>query len=203
MNKVTTQEGGKFTCRLAKGGALLADMRLLVSSWSEELTQANSPKAALGILSKMTLARGRDTYTRAFRPRFIHGSPPNAWKLAQVLESTDPDIDTIRPLYYWITARAEPLLYAFVTEELLHRVGHPDQEIRTDEVINWISRKIHGTKKEWTPTVQRKVARGLLAALRDFGILSGAVRKYIAPVHLPFAARLGCGSEAWWFGISV
>lgn len=44
MDKVNTQKKGEFTCRLAKGGALLADLRLLVSKCSEELTDANSPK---------------------------------------------------------------------------------------------------------------------------------------------------------------
>ncbi len=188
MHKGNKQETEEFTSRLAKGGALLPDMRLLVSNWSEELTRANSPKSVRGILSKMTLARGRDTYTRAFRPRFIHGSPPDAWKLARILETLNTDVDIIRPFYYWITARGEPLLYSFVTEEVFHRAGHADREIRIGEVINWISRKLHGTEKEWTPTVQRKVARGLLAALRDFGILNGAVRKYIAPFHLPLEA---------------
>jgi hypothetical protein len=33
--------------------------------------------------------------------------------------------------------------------------------------------------------VSCKVARGLLAALRDFGLLKGAVKKRIAPVYLP------------------
>lgn len=188
MERLNPQEAGEITSRLQKGGALLSDMRLMVLKWSEELTQADSADSARKILSKMTLARARDTYIRAFRPRFIHGSPPQAWKLAQILENTGADIDIIRSFYYWITARAEHLLYAFVTEEIFHRAGHPDREIRIGEAISWISSNLHGIKKEWTPTVQRKVARGLLAALRDFGILEGVVQKHIAPFHLPLEA---------------
>src|SRR5262249_4566962 len=37
----------------------------------------------------------------------------------------------------------------------------------------------------WTDGVTLRVARGLLAALRDFGLLRGAVRKRLAPVYLP------------------
>jgi len=33
--------------------------------------------------------------------------------------------------------------------------------------------------------VTKKVAQGILASLRDFGILEGAVRKRIAPVYMP------------------
>jgi hypothetical protein len=39
--------------------------------------------------------------------------------------------------------------------------------------------------QKWTPTVTLKVGRGLLAALRDFGILEGAAKKRVAPVYLP------------------
>ena len=39
----------------------------------------------------------------------------------------------------------------------------------------------------WTETIRIKVARGLLAALRDFGILTGAVRKEFAPPSLSIA----------------
>ena len=39
----------------------------------------------------------------------------------------------------------------------------------------------------WTETIRTKVARGLLAALRDFGILRGAVRKEFAPPSLSIA----------------
>jgi len=37
----------------------------------------------------------------------------------------------------------------------------------------------------WSPIVSLKVARGLLAALRDFGILAGAAKKRIMPIYLP------------------
>ncbi|MBI3466680.1 MAG: DUF1819 family protein [Planctomycetes bacterium] len=37
------------------------------------------------------------------------------------------------------------------------------------------------------PTIVR-IAQGLLSALRDFGVLQGAVKKRMAPVYLPVAA---------------
>ena len=44
-----------------------------------------------------------------------------------------------------------------------------------------------GQTPQWTETIRTKVARGLLAALRDFGILTGAVRKEFAPPSLSIA----------------
>lgn len=180
-----SNSGNQINSRLQKGGALLSDMRQIVVLWSEEMS-GKDPSAVLARhLSKATIARVKDTLTYAFRPRFIKGSPPNAWRLAKVLENKNADLHIIRPFYYWITARGEHLLYIFVTEKLFHRAGNPDRSIRIEEVISWISGKLREVKKEWTPAIQRKVAQGLLAALRDFGILNGAVRKSIAPFHLP------------------
>jgi len=39
--------------------------------------------------------------------------------------------------------------------------------------------------KLWSHTVTTKVAQGVLATLRDFGILEGKVKKRIAPVYVP------------------
>jgi hypothetical protein len=54
--------------------------------------------------------------------------------------------------------------------------------------VIWLRKKNNKLNQKWTPTIERKVARGLLAALRDFGILEGANRKQIAPVHIPLEA---------------
>jgi hypothetical protein len=44
------------------------------------------------------------------------------------------------------------------------------------------------TSAPWSdPTVER-IAQGLLSALRDFGVLQGAVKKRIAPAYLPVEA---------------
>jgi hypothetical protein len=70
-------------------------------------------------------------------------------------------------------------------DEILPRSKSPDLSVRVDETALWIKEKISGQKQAWTETVTLKVARGLLAALRDFGILEGASKKRIAPVYLP------------------
>lgn len=127
-DKRITQKAGEITSRLQKGGAVLSEMRLMVSKWSEELARVDSPDSAQKILSKMTIARARHVYTYIFRPRFIDGSPPQAWKLAQALETRSADIDIIRPFYYWITARAETaasLLASPIAKTKVHGLGVP------------------------------------------------------------------------------
>lgn len=173
-----------ITSRLQKGGALISDMRQLVAATANDPRLAESVDLARAVLTKSTAARVRDVYVRAFRPRLIRGSPPEAWRLAAVLESYTPDQSVVRPFYFWLTARAEPILYEFVTEELTGRIGAADREVRINEVSTWIHSRLKSTDKTWTPTVRLKVARGMLAALRDFGLLEGGTRKRLAAYHL-------------------
>ena len=174
------QRNGSFTSRLQKGGALLADMRQLVTAAARNPLAAISAEAARSVLTKVTAGRLHDVYIRAFKPRFVQGSPPQAWRLAAVLEAQSPDPSVLSSFYYWVTARAEPILYDFVTVELFARLTAADREIRIDEVVAWLKGRLAAASKSWTPMVQRKVARGMLAALRDFGLLEGAVRKRLA-----------------------
>jgi len=176
----------EVTSRLQKGGALIEDMRQLVCNWTDNSSEPL--RLTAHILQKTTRARAADTYRRAFLPRFINGRPPDAWRLAKQLEAAAPSIEIVRPFYYWITARAEPLLYRFVTENLFEKAKTSDPDIRIEETVSWVRKTLANQGKRWSPTVQLKVARGLLAALRDFGILEGATRKRIAPLHLSLEA---------------
>lgn len=174
--------------RLVKGGALLQDMRQMVCNWSDDLSGDKGHKLAIRILHKATRARVSDTLTAAFRPRFVCGDPVNAWKLARVIEDRHPQIEIVRPFYYWITARAEPLLYHFVTDELIEQAKSADREVRIAETTGWITKVAERDGKKWTPTVRLRIAQVIHAALRDFGILEGVIRKRIAPQHLPLEA---------------
>ena len=178
----------EYTTRLSKGGALLADMRVLVNSWSDKMTQGDPIPKLARILPKATTARVKDTFVRAFRPRFITGSPPNAWRLGKTLESLHADIQIIRPFYYWITALAEAPLYDFATEVVYSRSRSALREIRIEDAVSWLTQRVRKAGKTWTPTVTKKVARGILAALRDFGILEGSVRKRITIPSIPSEA---------------
>ncbi len=178
--------GCPYNSRLQKGGALLEDMRLLVRNWQNiSVNGQRDTVVAENLLGKHTRARAADTLRRAFLPRFINGRPPQAWKIVRALEDRNLPVEILRPVYYWITARSECLLYDFVCTELLYCSKNQTQSIKTDEACGWISSQLATCGKTWSPTVTAKVARGILATLRDFGILEGASKKRIAPVYLP------------------
>jgi hypothetical protein len=170
-----------YTSRLQKGGALLDDMRQLVRTWRDEpVEEQRETGIRSNILNKQTRKRLADVYRRAFLPRFINGPIPNAWKVVRPLEDDHAPIQILRPVYYWITANAEPLLGDFCREVLLadHAAG---TTFETEDVLRWLISK----RCPWSVAAATRVARSLLAALRDFGILEGRSRKRLASRSLP------------------
>ena len=175
-----------YTSRLQKGGALIEDMRLLVRHWnSGEVDNQQQQIIDDNLLGKKTKARSADLCRRSFSQRFLNGDPPSAWRIVRPLEDREVPVEILRPVYYWITARSEPVVYDFVLEEVFRRSKASDLSIRVDETVLWIKKKLSERNQSWSETVSLKVARGLLAALRDFGILDGVANKRIAPVYLP------------------
>jgi len=178
-----------YTTRLQKGGALLADMRILVRAWHNGSADAQRSHGILtNVLGKQSRARVADTYQRTFLPRFVHGAVPQAWRIARALEDRSLPVEVLRPVYYWITARSESLLYDFATDFLYTRVLRGECCVTISDAVRWIGERLAPFRRAWSPTVTLKVARGLLAALRDFGVLEGRTKKQIAPVHLPAEA---------------
>lgn len=175
-----------YLTRLLKGGALLEDMRLLVRAWTNNASDEQKAKLIIeNRLGKKTRTRSADVFRRVFAPRFLHGNPPQSWKIVRPLENREVAMEISTPLYYWITARSDKLIYDFVSKELRAKVGSADPVVRTDEATNWIRRTLNRNDLKWSDAAIIKVARGLLAALRDFGILEGATIKRIAPRYLP------------------
>lgn len=181
MNHIT-QSVWPYTSRLQKGGALLEDMRMLVRAWSHEPAEEILARVLKSnLLNKQTRARLADVYRRAFLPRFLKGPIPNAWTLVRPLEDAEAPLRLVRPVYYWLTALAEPLLGDFCREVLFAQANGVRRETGTDDVLSWFASK----GCPWSADVSKRVARGLLAALRDFGILEGKVRKRLAHTSPP------------------
>lgn len=174
-----------YTTRIQKGGALLNEMRQLVRFWYDGPVQELASRAVRSnVLNKATRARAGDILKRTFVPRFIDGQPRNAWKLVRPLENCNAGSQLIRPVYYWITAKSEPLLYDFCEDYLLRHIDRARNGVSLADVKGWLAEK----GCSWSPTVSTKVARGLLAAFRDFGILQGRSEKRLASYRLPVGA---------------
>lgn len=191
---------------LLKGGAVLEDMRILVRSWDDSRSSKESKIEVVdrNILGKKTRKRAKDVYEYCFVPRFIKGDPAQAWKLVRVLEDKNLPLDLLKPVYYWITARSEPIIYKFVVEKIFPKSKEIATFVNMDETMHWIKDSLLKKERRWSDSVIERIASGLLSTLRDFGILTGKVKKQIAPVYLPIESfsyiafilhRLGVSAE--------
>ncbi|HVL63595.1 MAG TPA: BrxA family protein, partial [Actinomycetota bacterium] len=93
--------------------------------------------------------------------------------------------DAFREACYYETTRENQLLADFAEGPLFDRYEAGRTAVERDEVIQWLKGLASdGRIPAWSDSVQIKTARGILAALRDFGILEGAVNKTIAAPRL-------------------
>lgn len=184
-NRDAVREATRYTSRLQKGGALLDTMRQLTLSWNSE----GDAHATSGVAGLPSNRRAHDVVIRAFIPRFVESEPPALWRVAAMLERAGADRSLILPLHYYATAASESLLWDFVTEELFPKAG-TEAGVSTNDVLRFLERKPDEAfgDRRWTFTVATKVARGVLAALRDYGVLVGAHKKRIGTIYFPVGA---------------
>lgn len=173
-----------YTTRLQKGGALLDSMRALTLVWDD--SDSGADHLAANVIGLPSRHRVRDVIQRAFVPRLVDSRPPHLWRVAAALERAGADRSVIVPLHYYATADSESLLWDFVAQELSPHAG-TRQELGTKDVIRFIDHRPDElfARGRWTRTVATKVARGVLAALRDYGLLTGANKKKVGRLYLP------------------
>jgi Putative inner membrane protein (DUF1819) len=182
-----------LTSNIQKGGALLDDCRRVVEAWENDRTpEENLARIAdENLLAKASRARTEDVLLRVIRPRLVAPGRHVIPALKGLL--TEPRAFT--EACYYEAARDDSLLAAFAEGPLWSwwqagRVG-----VGIDDVTSWLGALAkEGRIPAWSDSVRTKAARGLLAALRDFGVLRGATRKEIAP---PAMSPQGFAYVAW------
>ena len=173
----------QHTGNIQKGGALLQDARRLVEAWDlGETTESNVERiVAQNVLGKSTRRRTEDLMRRSFGPRLIAPGRQVISALRELLADQTAFTEAV----YYETSRDETLLAAFAEGPLFdwYRAGR--SAVTIDDTTAWIAElSARGAMQPTTQTVRTKVARGLLAALRDFGVLEGATNKRFAHPHL-------------------
>jgi len=166
-------------------------MRALIRIWDpsigvEELVQRLVRE---NVLAKASRARMKDVLRRTFLPRYVNGDPPDAWRFLQPLERAGWPAAYMRLLLYYHASRSERLLYDFVVDTLWERYHSGSFDIGVSSCLPFfrLAEKAGRITPPWSETVSLKVGRGLLTALRDFGLLEGKALKRIQRPSLPTA----------------
>jgi hypothetical protein len=183
----------QFTSNIQKGGALLDDTRRVVEVWDPGIGPEENLARIAGenLLAKASRARVDDVLLRIIRPRFVDPGP----HLLPSLKGLLGDTRAFTEACYYETARDDQLLAAFAEGPLWS--WWQDGRVRVDiaEVTAWLVKlAAAGATPAWSDSVRTKVARGLLSALRNFGILRGSLHKEFA--H-PNMSPTGFAYVAW------
>lgn len=179
----------KYSSKIIKAGALLADTKILLSHW--DLT--NSVEWNLdrfrreNLFGKASRSRIEDILA-IFRQRYLR-DPELLRALVVFAQSGFPAASFDRILYF-LTLQNDPLLYDAVIDVIAPMYERGRQELPVAEMLHWIRQQVADgrTERPWGATTIERVAQGVMATLRDFGLLEGVIHKRITPPFVPTEA---------------
>ena len=178
-----------YSSKIIKAGAILADTKTLFAHWDLAASARENMDRAQrdNLFGKASRSRVEDVLA-IFRQRFL-GEESVTRALAVLVKGKLPAASLDR-IFYFHAARADRLLHDVVTGVLAPLSGRGITDIDVVELQKplkrWVAEK--RTSAPWSDPTLERIAQGLLSALRDFGVLQGAVKKRIAPAYLPVEA---------------
>jgi hypothetical protein len=175
-----------YSSKIIKAGALIGDTKTLLSHWDvgtsvDENIQRVQRDNIFGKASRSRV----DSILAIFRQRYL--TDESVTKALVTLVREKFPTAALARLFYFHSARADWLLRDAATEILVPMQARGLVDINVQDFQRPLAKWVNEgkTTAHWSvPTIIR-IAQGLLSALRDFGVLQGAVNKKIAPAYLP------------------
>ena len=152
---------------------MLDDARQFVMLWDDAMTcdQNLERFSELNVLGLPSLSRAADVTNRILRPRFVDGGDDVVPALRVLSSSPQAFVDAC----YYETSRDDALLALFAEQAIAAWYDGGRLAVDAELADHWLAdRARHDIVPAWSNVRRRKIARGLLAALRDFGRLDGA-----------------------------
>ncbi len=178
-----------YTTKIIKAGALLPDTKALLSCWEPDTSVSDNLQRIRreNLLGKASRSRAEDVLA-IFRQRYL-AEDTVARALAHLVRN-HCNGNTLERILYFHAARADALLRDAVIEILVPQWSRGAMDIDIREIQRFLAKWVaeQRTSSTWGDYTIRRVSQGLVSALRDFGVLQGAVNKRIAPAYLPVQA---------------
>ena len=175
-----------YTSKIIKAGALIADTKTLLSHWDvgASVNENVDRVQRNNVFGKASRSRVEDILA-IFRKRYL--SETSVMKALVTLVRMKFPSAALERLLYFHSARSDRLLHDAVTEILVPMHGRGLVDINIKEFERFLAKWANEgrTNGHWSEATIRRIAQGLLSALRDFGVLQGAVNKKIASAYFP------------------
>ncbi len=175
-----------YSSKIIKAGALLPDTKLLLTHWNcSASVAANLHRIQQeNLFGKASRSRVAEILA-IFKQRYL--GDPHILAALVTLAQADMPATMLDPILYFLTAQADPLLHAVVIEVLAPLASRGQPEVHVSAIERWLCEQVAAGKTQgaWSAETTNRVARGILATLRDFGVLQGHVKKRLASFYLP------------------
>ena len=182
----TPRSSAPYTSRIIKAGALIGDTKTLLSHWDLDASADENLSRVRreNIFGKASRSRVEDILG-IFRQRYLN-EPSVTKALVTLVRGKFPPAALDR-LFYFHAARNDRLLHDAVTEILVPMHARGLVDIHVPDFQRFLTQWVEEGKTtgHWSESTITRIAQGLLSAIRDFGVLQGAVNKKIAPGYLP------------------
>jgi len=187
--KVTVLAEMKYSTKIIKAGALLADTKTLLADWDVAASTKENMERIRRENTFGKVSRSRvDDILRIFRQRYL--ADEVVTRALVVLVRRKFPAAALNRILYFHSAQADPMLRDAVLCILAPHKAEGITDIDVTDVQHRLERWVQNGKtgSRWGEYTIRRVCQGLLSTLRDFGVLEGAVKKRIAPALLPTEA---------------
>ncbi len=179
-------EVGHYTNKICKGSALLDETRALLRAWQVgESSNAFSDRVLReDLLGRMTAYRARDIVRRVFARRYLRPDNKPARLLKRLLEGGQRG-QIFSDLCFLYSSRNDDLIRDTVTHLYWPALSEGRLTLAPTHVVEFLRQAEHEGRiaGPWSEQVKLKVARGVLKALADFGLLVEASRGRRELVH--------------------
>lgn len=186
---MTITEKIRYTSKIIKAGALLAETKTLLHEWDERRSVAENLARFRreNVFGKTSRARV-ETILAILRQRYL-ADPALRAALSTLAHSAMPTQGLDR-ICYLLALRNDLLLHDAMTDLLLPQYERGQHDITAADMTRWVRQQIAQglTEHRWSEATISRVVRNTLATLRDFGVLHGKAHKQLAAPFLPLEA---------------
>lgn len=164
----------RYTTAIIKGGAMVDETWRLLKHWNpgEDLNAFAKRVHGEDLLGNATAKRTSDIVRKVFAPRFLRPSDKPALILKHIMNS-GLSMKAFTEMLFVYACRNDRLLYDFTCLVYWPSARRGRTVLDTEIVLSFLSEATIDGRIEfqWTPYVLKGVARGILALLRDVGLL--------------------------------
>jgi len=131
--------------------------------------------------------RTRNTILTIIQSRLVRWNPP-AWVLQDLVAfAQEPSLEALCAALLLHIPRQDHMLYDFVQDVIVPHNEKGEMQVFTADVQTFldVSQKEHEEITRWSFETRLRLSRGVLATLRDCGLLKGEVNKYITLPTIP------------------